>query len=449
MVFHVEDSATARPKARYDSAMRIFRGTVEGIDAAKRQLEDRGRRQDDSEERRRVEEILAAVRDEGDAAVRRFSERFDGVALEDYRVPPQGFEEAREEVAEDLLAAIAEAARRVRTFYEHQPKEGFLLQGEGGLLGQLVRPLERVALYVPGGTAPLFSTLLMLGVPARVAGVPDLVVITPPRKDGSVAPEILVAAELLDIDTVYRIGGAQAIAALAYGTETIPRADKIVGPGNRYVVLAKRLVYGEVGIEALPGPTETLIVADERAKPEHVVADLLAQAEHFGAQPVLVTTSQALIAAVEEELERQLSDLGTAAAARESLMERGLIVLVETLQEALDIANLYAPEHLCLLVEDRWSLLPLVKNAGGIFLGESSMEALGDYNAGPSHVMPTGGTARFSSAVNVRDFQKVIPLVGLSQEAVESLGPGAARMARAEGLEAHARAIESRLRGRE
>lgn len=425
--------------------MRVFRD----VDAARAHLRGRGRWQDVGEEKRAVDAIISAVRDEGDEAVRRFSERFDGVRLEDYRVPAEAFGEAARGVPAELAEAIAESARRIRAFYEHQPKEGFLLQAEDGLLGQLVRPLERVACYVPGGSAPLFSTLLMLAVPAQVAGVPDIVAVTPPRPDGSVAPEILVACRTLGLETVYRIGGAQAVAALAYGTETIPRADKIVGPGNLYVVLAKQAVYGAVGIESLPGPTETLVLADASANVSHVVADLLAQAEHVGAQPVFVTTSEALLDALEGEMERQLKDLGSAAAARESLARRGFTALVGSLAEALDLANLYAPEHLCLMVEDPWSVLPQIKHAGGIFIGESSMEALGDYSAGPSHVMPTSGTARFSSAVNVRDFQKVIPLVNLGPNTLKRIGPGAARMARAEGLEAHARAIEARLSGEE
>ena len=299
-----------------------------------------------------------------------------------------------------------------------------------------MRPLERVACYIPGGTAPLFSTLLMTAIPAQVAGVPDIVVATPPRKNGSVAPEILMTARLLGLSEVYRMGGAQAVAALAYGTERVPRVDKIVGPGNRFVVHAKRLVYGAVGIEALPGPTETLVLADVSAEPRFVAADLLAQAEHEGAQPVLVTPSRALAEAVRTELELQLQTLPTGATARASV-ERGYVVLVGSLAEGLEVANLYAPEHLCLLVRDPWALLPNVKHAGGVFLGENSMEALGDYLAGPSHVMPTGGTARFSSAVNVRDFQKVMPLVNLSADVLAKIGPAAATMARAEGLEAH------------
>ena len=426
-------------RGRYDGAMLTLTGPE-----ARKLFQNRSADASDPEIERAVAEVLHAVRTEGDAALMRFTERFDGVRLEDPRVPPTAFDEAEARVPGELKRAIELAAARVRDFYSHQPKEGFLHPAEGALLGLLVRPLERVACYVPGGTAPLFSTLLMTAVPAQVAGVPDIVVATPPRKDGSVAPEILVTARLLGLGEVYRMGGAQAVAALAYGTNKVPRVDKIVGPGNRYVVHAKRMVYGAVGIEALPGPTETLVLADAAAEPHFVAADLLAQAEHEGAQPVLVTPSKELAEAVRMELELQLSTLSTGATARASVA-RGYVVLVENLTEGLEVANLYAPEHLCLLVKDPWALLPGVKHAGGVFLGENSMEALGDYVAGPSHVMPTGGTARFSSALNLRDFQKVIPLVNVSAEVLARIGPAAATMARAEGLEAHARAVEARL----
>ncbi len=397
------------------------------------------------ERREAVAAILADVKERGDAAVADLSERFDGVRVEEARVPAEAFGRAVAEVSSDLLTAIRLAAGRIRTFYEHQPKEGFIVQDGGALLGQLVRPLERVACYVPGGQAPLFSTLLMTAVPAQVAGVPEVVIASPPGKNGEVPAEVLAAAHALGLDTVYRLGGPMAIAALAYGTETVAPVDKIVGPGSALTMLAKRLVYGEVGIEALPGPTETLVVADDSADAHHVAADLLAQAEHDGAQPVLVTTSEPLLATVLERLEPQLRTLPTGKSARASLETRGVAVLVETLLEAVEVANAYAPEHLCLLVRDPWALVPGVKHAGGLFVGPYSTEALGDYVAGPSHVMPTGGTARFASAVNLRDFQKVIPLVSLNKSLVTEIGPAAARMARAEGLEAHARAIESRL----
>jgi len=305
-----------------------------------------------------------------------------------------------------------------------------------------------VGVYVPGGLAPLISTLMHTAVPAQVAGVPDIVVTTPPGKDGQVHPAILVAARELGLSRVFKVGGAQAIAALAYGTASVPAVDKIAGPGNLFVVIAKRLVYGQTGIESLPGPTETLVVADDSASPRYVAADLLAQAEHNGAEPVLVSVSRELLLAVQAELNEQLENLPepNRSWARDSVGARMKVVLADSLDEALDLANLYAPEHLCLLTRDPWSLLGQVRRAGGVFVGEASMEALGDYVAGPSHVMPTGGTARFMSPVNVRDFQNIISVVGVNEETLRRIGPAAATLARAEGLEAHARAVESRLK---
>jgi histidinol dehydrogenase len=392
-----------------------------------------------------VQTTINDIRKRGDAAVRELSEKFDGMKLRETRVPTKDFKAAQKQVDTELKEAIKLSVKRIRAFYEHQPKEGFVWQDNGSLLGQIVRPLERVACYVPGGQVPLFSTLLMTAVPAQVAGVPEIAVTIPRNKGGRVAPEVLVAASEIGIDEVYCLGGPVAIAALAYGTETIRKVDKIVGPGSRYTMAAKKLVFGDVGIEALPGPTETLLIADKNADVNHVVADLLAQAEHDFAQPVLVTTSESLAKAVLKIVEAQLKTLTTEKAARASVYERGYIVLVKTLDEAVEVANTYAPEHLCLLVENPWEVVPSVKHAGGLFIGEHSMEALGDYLAGPSHVMPTSGTARFSSAINLRDFQKVIPFISMSEKSVNQIGAPAAKMARAEGLEAHARAIESRM----
>ncbi|MEJ2357948.1 MAG: histidinol dehydrogenase [Deinococcales bacterium] len=418
---------------------------IESLEAALEAFRGRSAETVDPEVSARVRALLDEVRSGGDAAVLAITERLDGVRPDTLAVPKEAIDHAGAAIPADLAAAIELAVARVRAYYQRQPAGGFLDQQAGGLLGQLVRPLRRVGCYVPGGTAPLFSSLIMTAVPARVAGVPEIVVATPPRADGSVAPEILFAASLLGIDEVYRMGGAQAVAALAYGTASVRPVDKVVGPGNRYVVAAKREVFGRVGVESLPGPTETLVLADDGAEVRHVVADLLAQAEHLGAQPVLVTPSRRLAQAVEAALPGAIAELPTAAAARESVEERGMVVLVRDLAEGMQVANAYAPEHLCLLVRDPWAWVPEVENAGGVFVGENSMEALGDYLAGPSHVMPTSGTARYASSVNLRDFQKVIPLVALGPATVAEVGPAAARMARAEGLEAHARAIEARL----
>ncbi|HEX7004483.1 MAG TPA: histidinol dehydrogenase [Trueperaceae bacterium] len=417
---------------------------ISGKRAAIETFERRGFTSDVDDTAGKVREIVEDVRRRGDEAVREYGQRFDGVRIEEFRVPEREFDEAEAKIDSELSAAIDLAAGRITSYYRHQPAQGFIEEERGDLLGQLVRPLERVGCYVPGGTAPLFSSLLMTAVPAKVAGVDEVIVATPPGRGGSVPAEVLVAARRAGVENVFRIGGAQAIAAMAYGTESVPRVDKVVGPGNRWVVLAKQAVYGAVGIEALPGPTETLVLADGSASVRHVASDLLAQAEHAGAQPVLVTTSRELAEALPGALEEALARLPTAGAARESLEERGYLVLVDDLQEAMEVANAYAPEHLCLLVDDPQALLPLVRNAGGVFLGHRSMEALGDYVLGPSHVMPTGGTARFSSFVNLNDFQKLIPLVGVGEELLSLLAEPAARMARAEGLEAHARAIESR-----
>lgn len=418
---------------------------IEGRDEALRWCAARGVAEDGDAVLRQVDAIIDEVRRGGDEALLRLSERFDGVRPASLVVDASEIAAAEARIPPELAAAIRLAAERVRAYYQHQPAAGFVHTDGDALLGQLVVPIERVGCYVPGGTAPLFSSLLMTAVPARVAGVPEVVVATPPRRDGSVAPEILFAAQVVGAERVVRAGGAQAVAAMAFGTESVPRVDKVVGPGNRYVVLAKRALFGHVGIESLPGPTETLVLADATADAHHVVADLLAQAEHAFAQPVLVTTSRALAEAVTRALPDAIASLPTAATARDSVERRGVVVLVEDLEDGLVVANAYAPEHLCLLVQDPWRWVPRVRNAGGLFLGAYSMEALGDYLAGPSHVMPTSGTARFASFVNVRDFQKVIPLFAGSPDLVAKVGPAAAAMARAEGLEAHARAIEARL----
>lgn len=420
---------------------------LHGREAALAAFRDRRSAQHDPGRRAAVEAILDEVRRGGDAALTDLGERFDGVRLERFEVDAGERRTAAAGVEPGLARAIDASIDRVRAFHLRQPAEGFVMAGDDGVLGQLIRPLDRVGCYVPAGTASLVSSLVMTAVPARVAGVGEIVVATPPRRDGSVDPALLYAAEALSLGPVYRLGGAHAIAALAYGTESVARVDKIVGPGSPWVVIAMSLLFGEVGIASLPGPTETLLIADGGADPEHVAADLLAQAEHDGAEPVLVTVDAALWPRVEAAMERRLATLPTAVTARASLSDRGAVVFVDDLECALDVANAYAPEHLCLLVRDPWSWVGRVRHAGGVFVGETSLEALGDYAAGPSHVMPTGGTARFSSAINVRDFQRVVPLVALSQAGVDLIGPGAARLARAEGLEAHARAIEARLHG--
>ncbi len=346
----------------------------------------------------------------------------------------------------ELRDALNVAAGRIRAFHEKQVRTSWIDYAAGGALGQIVRPLERVGVYTPGGTALYPSTLLMTAIPARVAGVNEIIVCSPPGRDGKVAPVILAAAAVAGVDRVFQVGGAQAIGAMAFGTESIPHVDKIYGPGNIFVVIAKQRVYGVVAIDQLPGPTETMIIADDSANPRITAADMIAQAEHDAmSSAILITTSTVLADSVRRELERQSALLPRAAIIRQSLIAHGAIVIVPDRETAIDLANTYAPEHLCLLLTDPWSVVPLVKHAGGIFVGEHSPEALGDYTAGPSHVMPTGGTARFSSPIHVQDFTKVISVAAVTRETMVELAPATMAIAHAEGLDGHARAISIRL----
>lgn len=394
-----------------------------------------------------VELIIASVRTEGDAALRRYSREIDGVELGAIAVDPAELTQAVEALDPGLLAALRLAAERIERFHARQTRQSWVDWSEQGALGQIVVPLERVGIYVPAGTAPLPSSLLMAAIPARVAGVNEIVVCAPPQREtGMIDPLILAAASIAGVKTVYQLGGAQAIAAMAYGTESVQRVDKIVGPGNIFVVLAKRAVFGVVDIEALPGPTETLVIADASADARLAAADLLAQAEHDTiASAIMLTTSPELALEVQAEVGRQLEDLARADVAATALERRGGIVVVPTIEDALRLSNEYAPEHLCLLVDDPWRYVGLVRNAGGIFLGERSFEVLGDYVAGPSHIMPTGGTARYASPVNVDDFRKVISLIGLNEQGLSEIGDAAALLADAEGLGGHANAVRLRL----
>ena len=393
-----------------------------------------------------VTRILDDVRASGDAALRSYTAAIDGVELDDLRVSDDEFAAARARVPEETRAALVFSADRIRSFHERQHIGSWFEPRDEGTLGQIIRPLERVGVYAPGGTAPYPSSLLMTAVPAQVAGVEEIIVCAPPEPDGQVAAVTLVAAEVAGVSAVYKLGGAQAIGAMAYGTETVPKVDKILGPGNIFVVLAKRRVYGEVDIDSLPGPTETLLIADGSADPELTAADLLAQSEHEPmASAILLTTSRELAEAVEDELDSQLEPLSRADIASESLAANGAIIIVPDLEEAFELANDYAPEHLCLLLENPWEHVGKVRHAGGVFLGEYSPEVIGDYTAGPSHVMPTGRTARFSSPVNLLDFVKVISVVGLSVDTLREIGPPAIEIAEAEGFTAHAAAVRRRL----
>lgn len=387
-----------------------------------------------------VARILSRVRTEGDAALRDLASRFDGVSLGALEVAPVELAAARAAADAGLVRDLEMAAERLRSFHQRQRRESWI-DFSYGSLGQIIRPLDRVGLYAPGGQAAYPSTVLHTVIPARVAGVREVVLCTPATN-----PVILAAAAVAGVDRVFRIGGAQAIAAMAFGTESVPQVDKICGPGNLFVALAKRQVFGTVGIDAIQGPTEALIIADETANPTYCALDLLAQAEHDElAAALFITTSFALAQAVEREVERLLPTFERQAIIKQSLGAHGAVVLVDRVDEAVALANLYAPEHLSLVVRDPWAYVGGITNAGGIFVGETSPESVGDYTAGPSHVMPTGGTARFSSPLSVNDFVKVMSLIALNGAALAQIGPAAVHIARAEGLTAHARSIEARL----
>lgn len=396
-----------------------------------------------------VARIIADVRSRGDAALLDYTRRIDGVTLDSLSVSQAEIEDAYGRTDSELVGALELAAEQVRSFHQAQLRHCLDEFSEAGL-GQIVRPLDRVGVYVPGGTASYPSTVLMTAIPARVSGVKEIVLATPPREGGDIPAATLAAARIAGVDAVFRVGGAQAIAAFAFGTESIPKVDKVCGPGGLFIVLAKRMVFGIVGIDGLEGPTETVVVADETADPALVAADLLAQAEHDPlASALLITTSDRLAAETEHEVERQLASIERRAVARESLDSNGVIIVVEDMDRAIELANLYAPEHLSLMVRDASCCVPKIRHAGGVFIGESSPETLGDYVAGPSHVMPTGGTARFRGPLGVADFLKVTSVVSLDDAALKRLGRAAATIARAEGLTAHARAVEMRLDKRE
>jgi histidinol dehydrogenase len=393
-----------------------------------------------------VARILRDVRRRGDAALLDWSKRVDGLAPDPLEVPRSQWQAAYERLDDRERAALNLAAERIVTFHRKQPNNSWVDAGPDGMLGQLIRPLDRAGVYVPGGTAPLPSSLLMAAIPARVAGVREVIACTPPGIGGRVPDLILAAAYRAELDRLFTLGGAQAIAAMAYGTETVPAVDKIVGAGGLFVTLAKRQVIGSVGIDGIYGPTETLLIADASADPAWAAADLLAQAEHdVLASPILLTPSRPFAESVVAQVGSQLEGLSRAAIAAASLADRGGIVITADLAEAVTLANAYAPEHLCLLVANPWALVGQVRNAGGIFVGEHSFEVLGDYVAGPSHIMPTEGSARYASPLSVADFVKRISLVALSADAGIRLSEPASVLARGEGLTAHAAAAGMRL----
>ena len=394
-----------------------------------------------------VDEIIADVRANGDQALRRYAEKFDHAQLDALEASTEEIDAACARVDEAFLETLALARDNIREFHRHQLHENFVITGKNGtVMGQRYQPIEKVGLYVPGGTASYPSTVLMDAIPAKLAGVKELVMVTPPAPDGSIPDAILAAAKLAGVDRIFKLGGAQAVAALAYGSESVPRVDKIVGPGNVFVATAKRKVFGQVAIDMIAGPSEILVLADDGCNARCVAADMLSQAEHDRlATAVLVTTSQRLADEVADELERQIPLLPRADIARESIDTNGKIILCEDLNEAVRASNAIAPEHLELCVEDPFALLDRIVNAGSVFLGRNVPEALGDYLAGPNHTLPTSGTARFSSPLSVDDFVKKSSFLYYSREALRQVCGDVARFARMEGLEGHARSIESRF----
>ena len=391
-----------------------------------------------------IRQMLGDVRREGDAAVLRYAKLLDGSDLKDFRVTDAQMAQARASVSKELRESLELAAQRVRDFHQATMPSEWVDREQG--LGELVRPLDRVGLYAPGGSAAYPSTVLMTAIPARVAGVREVILCTPPQRGEALNPAVIVAAEIAGVDTLYQVGGVPAIAAMAYGTQSVPKVDKICGPGNVFVAYAKKLVQGQVDIDGVFGPTETIVLADKTANANFCAADLIAQAEHDPlATAILITNSQRLIDQVDTEVDRMLASQPRGDIAKAALDRQGRVVLVDSLDDAVDLVNRIAPEHLCLLVDDPWSWVGKIKHAGGLFLGEFSPEVMGDYIAGPSHVMPTGGTARFGSALSVHHFLRTMPVVGLSPAEFQKLGQAAVHIANAEGLSGHASAIQVRL----
>ncbi len=389
-----------------------------------------------------VSDIISYVRKRGDEALFELTERFDGVKLESLAVTEEEIDEAFRLSDPEFIRVLEKAAENIRAFHEKQVRTGFSIEKDGIVTGQKILPVEKAGLYVPGGTAAYPSTVLMDSIPAKIAGVSDLVMTTPPKKDGKVAPSILAAAKIAGVDKIFKVGGAQAIAALAYGTKIVPAVDKIVGPGNAYVSEAKKQVFGKVSIDMIAGPSEILCVSDEKTDPRHLAADLLSQAEHDRmASAVLVTDSITLAKAVREEIERQLPLLEREEIARASIEQNGKIIVTEDLNEAVGIANALAPEHLELCVDDPFMYLEKVKNAGSVFLGRNCPEALGDYFAGPNHTLPTSGTARFANPLSVDDFVKKTQFAYYTKEALSKVSKDVALFAMQEGLTGHARSV--------
>ena len=411
-------------------------------DAARQNIRFRAGNSRREDIRLSVDEILTAVREKGDLAVREYSQRFDGACPENFELDRKTIEEAMKTVSPSLIETLKKAAENIRRYHSAQVRKGFSLSGDGTLLMERIVPLENVGVYVPGGTAAYPSSVLMNVIPAKIAGVDEVIMASPPTCNGSISPIILAAAAIAGVDRIFQVGGAQAIAAMAYGTESIPAVCKIIGPGNAYVAEAKRQVYGQVGIELIGGPSEILIVADEANRPEILAADMLAQAEHDTmATAVLITTAEELAEKTAAEIERQLQSLPREEIARASINNNGMILLVDTLEEGISLANRMAPELLGLYVKDPFSYISRIRSAGSVFLGGSCPEALGDYFSGTNHTLPTGGSARYGSPLSVDDFIKKISFTYYSSEALDGVKDALAELARAEGLEGHARSV--------
>nr|WP_325194899.1 histidinol dehydrogenase [uncultured Oscillibacter sp.] len=393
-----------------------------------------------------VDAVLAEVRQRGDAALKEYTRRFDGVELEDLRVTEEEIESAWASLDPDFIRTLEMAAENIRHFHERQVHKDFALTDRPGIvMGQRYTPIEKVGICVPSSPVAFPSTILMNVIPAKIAGVRDIVLVTPPDKNGQISPAALAAAKIAGATKIFKVGGAQAVAALAFGTESVPKVDKVVGPGGIFVATAKRKVFGLVAIDMIAGPSEILVLADGRCDAAWVAADLLSQAEHdVLASAVLVTDSRELAKAVQAELEVQLAQLPRQEVARKSIDDNGRIIVTDSLEKAAEAANLIAPEHLELCVDDPFALLPRIKNAGSIFLGRNAPEALGDYFAGPNHTLPTSGTARFSSPLSVDDFVKKSSFLYYDREALTAVAPRIADFARREGLEAHARSVTIR-----
>lgn len=417
----------------------------ESLEAIKDRIRQQTEKTVDPQVEARVTDIIKNVRANGDEALKEYGEKFDGVTLDNLKVTDSQIEEAFNQVNPAVIRALEKAADNIRSFHKLEIGESFEDNPSNGVIrGTKVTPLSAVGIYVPGGTAAYPSSVLMNAIPAKIAGVENIIMVTPPQKNG-LNQAVLAAAKIAGVDRIYQVGGAQAIAALAYGTESIPQVDKITGPGNAYVATAKRDVYGQVDIDMIAGPSEIGILADDSASAKDVAADLLSQAEHdVNARAILITNSEKLATAVSKEVEDQLKVLPREVIARQAIENNGFIYLVDTIDLMIDLMNAVAPEHLEIQLENAYDYISKIKNAGSVFLGKYASEPLGDYLAGPNHILPTGGTARFSSPLGVWDFQKRIQYLQYSAEALLADSADVTVLAREEGLEAHARAIESR-----